>query len=72
MPQTEKTTPKTTTFDELLRPLEEAIAEIEANRTIHHRETLSFMAFVRLLLYYSTSENDLEKQDGQNSENMRI
>lgn len=53
MPHSEKPTPETTTtFDELFHPLEEPLEEIENDRPIHHREKLSFTAFVRLLIYY--------------------
>lgn len=52
MPQPEGSTTEFTTFDMLLQPVMTAIKAIEENRTVHHRETLSFMAFVRLLLYY--------------------
>ncbi|MBU1662504.1 MAG: hypothetical protein KKD28_13645, partial [Chloroflexi bacterium] len=52
MPQTENAAPGTTTFDELFSPLVGTFADIEANRTIHHRVALSFTVFVRLLLYY--------------------
>lgn len=40
------------TFDELLSPLKEPLEKIEKERIIHHRETLAFTAFVRLLIYY--------------------
>ena len=35
MPKTENAAPGTTTFNELLRPLEGAFADIESNRTVH-------------------------------------
>ena len=41
-----------TTFDELLSPLKEELEKIEKERLIHHRETLTFKAFMRLLIYY--------------------
>ena len=44
-----------TTFDELLAPLNSELESIEAERQVHHRETLSFTAFVRLLMYYFTA-----------------
>lgn len=44
-----------TTFDELLAPLSPELKSIEAKRQVHHRETLSFTAFVRLLMYYFTA-----------------
>jgi len=40
-----------TTFDELLSPLDEIVAQIENQRKVHHREVLSFSLFVRLLFY---------------------
>jgi len=43
-----------TTFDELFRPLQEPLEQREQDRSPHHRETLSFKAFVRLLVYYFT------------------
>lgn len=41
-----------TTFDELYEPLAKAVEPIEEKRTPHHRETLSFSVFVRILTYY--------------------
>lgn len=52
MAQLEGSAPESTTFDELLRPLETTLETIENSRSIHHREVLSFTAFVRLLIYY--------------------
>ncbi len=52
MTQPEGSAIKYTTFDKLLQPVMTTIKAIEESRTIHHRETLSFTAFVRLLLYY--------------------
>ena len=43
-----------TTFDELFQPLQEPLAQHEQQHPPHHRETLSFRAFVRLLVYYFT------------------
>lgn len=43
-----------TTFERLIAPLEQSIAEIEAKRRVHHRESLSFRVFVKLLIYYFT------------------
>lgn len=43
-----------TTFDELFRPLQEPLEQHERDHPPHHRETLSFMVFVRLLVYYFT------------------
>ena len=52
MAQPEGSKSNSTTFDELLQPLAARLATIEANRNPHHREVLSFTAFVRLLIYY--------------------
>jgi hypothetical protein len=52
MGQLEGSVPESTTFDELLRPLETTLETIEDSRSIHHREVLSFTDFVRLLIYY--------------------
>ena len=52
MAQLEGSVPESTTFDELLRPLETTLEAIENSRSIHHREVLSFTDFVRLLIYY--------------------
>ena len=49
---------KQTIFDELVKPLKSALKTIEAEREIHHRETLSFTVFVRLLVYYFTTPLD--------------
>ncbi len=57
MAQPEGSNPNSTTFDELLHPLEKQLAEIEESRTPHHREVLSFSAFVRLLIYYFTKRD---------------
>ena len=43
-----------TTFDELFRPLQGPLERHEQEHPPHHRETLSFMAFVRRLGYYFT------------------
>lgn len=43
-----------TTFEQMVSPLDKSIEEIEANRTIHHKESLSFRVFVKLLIYYFT------------------
>ena len=43
-----------TTFEQLMEPLNPALAEIEESRWIHHLEKLSLTAFVRLLVYYFT------------------
>lgn len=42
------------TYERLIEPLEQALAEIEAKRPIHHRESLSLSVFVKLLVYYFT------------------
>lgn len=52
MAQLEGTAPEQTTFDELLHPLATTLQSIEDRRPHHHREVLTFTAFVRLLLYY--------------------
>jgi hypothetical protein len=52
MAQLDSSASESTTFDELLRPLEMTLETIENSRSIHHREVLSFTAFVRLLIYY--------------------
>jgi hypothetical protein len=52
MAQPEGSESHSTSFDELLQPLAAQLATIEANRNPHHREVLSFTAFVRLLIYY--------------------
>ncbi len=51
-----------TTFDKLMKPVESKVASIEANRTPHHREVLSFTAFVRLLVYYFMMPNGSGRQ----------
>lgn len=56
MAKPEGSGPNSTTFDELLHPLKSPLATIEENRTPHHREVLSFTAFVRLLVYYFTKK----------------
>lgn len=43
-----------TTFERLIEPLEQSLTEIEAKRPIHHRESLTFSLFVKLLIYYFT------------------
>ncbi len=62
MTQPQGSTPNTTTFDQLLQPLQDALDQIENQRTRHHRETLSFRAFVRLLLYYFTASVESGRQ----------
>ena len=51
-----------TTFDELINPLNNQIETIEANRKVHHRETLGFRAFVRLLVYYFVTPSESGRQ----------
>lgn len=43
-----------TTFDVLFQPLKPFLARHERDHSPHHRETLHFKAFVRLLVYYFT------------------
>ena len=43
-----------TTFDRLFSLLNKPVEEIEATRQRHHRESLSFTNFVKLLVYYFT------------------
>jgi hypothetical protein len=43
-----------TTFDVLFQPLKPFLARHERDHSSHHRETLHFKAFVRLLVYYFT------------------
>jgi hypothetical protein len=43
-----------TTFDVLFQPLESPLARHEHNHPPHHRETLHFKGFVRLLVYHFT------------------
>ena len=62
MTQPQGSTPNTTTFDQLLQPLQDALDQIENQRKRHHRETLSFRAFVRLLLYYFTASVESGRQ----------
>ena len=45
-----------TTFDELFRPLVEPLKQLEDEHPPHHLEKLSFMVFVRLLVYHFTKE----------------
>ena len=62
MTQPQDSAPNTTTFDQLLQPLQDALDQLENQRTRHHRETLSFRAFVRLLLYYFTAPVESGRQ----------
>ena len=45
----------TTTFDELLRPLQEPLAQHARDHPPHYLEKLHFADFVRLLIYYFTA-----------------
>ncbi len=49
------TTEEATTFEELMKPLQPALEEIEKERFIHHLETLAFTPFVTLMIYYFTA-----------------
>ena len=51
-----------TTFDELISPLNSQVERIEANRRVHHRETLGFREFVRLLVYYFVTPSESGRQ----------
>jgi len=62
MAQEQESSEEQTTFDELLSPLKEPLEKIEKERIIHHRETLAFTAFVRLLIYYFTKAPDSGRQ----------
>jgi hypothetical protein len=43
-----------TTFDAMFQPLERPLAQHEQNHPAHHRETLHFKMWVRLLVYHFT------------------
>lgn len=51
-----------TTFDQLIAPIMTKVEAIEASRIIHHRESLSFAAFVRLLIYYFVTPTESGRQ----------
>ena len=51
-----------TTFDQLIAPIMTKVQAIEANRTVHHRETLTFVAFVQLLIYYFVTPTESGRQ----------
>jgi len=51
-----------TTFDQLIAPIMTKVNAIEASRTIHHRESLTFAAFVRLLIYYFVTPTESGRQ----------
>lgn len=51
-----------TTFDQLIAPIMTKVNAIEASRTVHHRESLTFAAFVRLLVYYFVTPTESGRQ----------
>lgn len=51
-----------TTFDQLIAPIMTKVAAIEGSRAIHHRESLTFVAFVRLLIYYFVTPTESGRQ----------
>jgi hypothetical protein len=51
-----------TTFDQLVAPIMPKVQTIETNRTPHHRESLTFIAFVRLLIYYFVTPTESGRQ----------
>lgn len=51
-----------TTFDQLIAPIMTKVQAIEASRTIHHQESLTFAAFVRLLIYYFVTPTESGRQ----------
>jgi hypothetical protein len=51
-----------TTFDQLIAPIMTKVNAIEASRTIHHRESLTFGAFVRLLIYYFVTPTESRRE----------
>ena len=55
MASSQDSTSQFTTFNKLLQPLQPTLEAIEDSRNIHHREELSFSAFMRLLVYYFTA-----------------
>jgi hypothetical protein len=62
MTQLDDTKSNDTTFDQLIAPIMSQVEIIESDRTIHHRETLTFTAFVRLLLYYFVTPSESGRQ----------
>lgn len=46
-----------TTFDQLIAPMMSKVQAPQTSRSIHHRESLTFKAFVRLLVYYFWSRS---------------
>ena len=53
---------KCTTFDQLIAPIMAKVAAIEESRVVHHRERLTFTAFVRLLVYYFVTPTESGRQ----------
>jgi hypothetical protein len=47
---------------EVIAPIMTKVNAIEASRTIHHQESLTFAAFVRLLLYYFVTPTESGRQ----------
>ncbi len=62
MNETEGDKSNNTVLDQLLSPIKAKLQEIEATRTIHHRETLTFMAFATLLIYYFVTPTESGRQ----------
>lgn len=62
MASSQDSTTPITTFDKLLQPLQPTLEAIEDSRNVHHREVLSFSAFVRLLVYYFTEAIESGRQ----------
>jgi len=50
----EMTAEEATTFQQMMKPLQSALEKIENNRFVHHLETLAFIPFVTLMIYYFT------------------
>jgi hypothetical protein len=53
---------KCTTFDQLIAPIMAKVEAIEESRVVHHRERLTFTAFVRLLVYYFVTPTESGRQ----------
>jgi hypothetical protein len=51
-----------TTFDALMQPLEQPLAQHEENHTPHHREKLHFVEFVKLLIYHFSKGSESGRQ----------
>lgn len=51
-----------TTFDELLKPIKSSLAQHENDHPPHHRETLHFKGFVRLLVYHFAKGSESGRQ----------